>query len=47
VRVGLAASGLEQCVAFDADFDGAVAIAELIQGVDNSLAGCAASEAQS
>jgi len=41
VRVALAASGLEQCVAFDDDFDGVVEIAELVRGVDNFLAGCA------
>ena len=40
VRVGVGASGLDGCVAFDGDFDGVVTISELVRGVEHSLNGC-------
>ena len=40
VRVDLGNAGLDQCVAFDGDFDRTVAVSELVQGVQNSLGGC-------
>jgi DNA-binding beta-propeller fold protein YncE len=40
VGVGLNTAPLDQCVAFDGDFDGTVAISELVQGIGRSLNGC-------
>jgi hypothetical protein len=39
VNIGLGAA-VDQCRAFDRDINGEVAVAELIEGVGNSLQGC-------
>jgi hypothetical protein len=42
VRIGLGQAAVSECPAFDADMDGRVTIAELVQAVAAALAGCPA-----
>jgi YVTN family beta-propeller protein len=46
VRVALLEAPLEHCPAADGDLDGAVAVAELVESVGNSLGGCARAAAR-